>query len=430
MSIAALAHDYVEKNDAVAFRELLSDIPVSDLNNSELESMLRIFLLPCYKFQQKYYCRDVISAFDYDEQLPLLTRLFTFREISDSILDFVISIYNNVGAMEHIDNLSDYIDSENYEYAFRRILNLYPKLLTEEFIMLYNSAIDSANMAMIKLIGDEVSMRNVMAPIPRWIVEAPEGTSLEVPEPPPFPDFEMPSDRVAVKRIQAAFGRLKITGPDEGFRKAYKRKTEEEKRKLMRDVYEQERSDQLFKMTEYNRLIGPRNVEEDGWYDDYEHPCYKYGGHAMLLCICNEDTPEDSDEYAIDWFLGYCIRCKRRFASRVHAIRRPILTGGWVGCFCVDCVDDPSIRFEAEREALDLLELSKFVQILERDKIYNRPAGLILPLPDYTQIKLDEGDLDVIFTFDEGREDQGFEVMELRAEEGESPKSEKSSEKK
>ncbi len=427
MSISALAHEYVEKNNAVAFRDLLSDIEVSDLNDSQLESMLLIFLLPCYKFQKKFYCRDVISTFDYDEQLPLLTRIFTFRKIPDSLLDFVISIYNNIGAMEHIDSLSEYIDSENYEYAFKRILNSYPKLLTQEFILLYNSAIDNANMAMIKMIGDEVVKRNVPAPIPDWVISVPPGVSLEVPEPPEFPEFEMPSDRVAVKRLQAAFGRLKITGPDEGFRKAYKRKPEEEKRRLMRDVYEQERSDQLFKITEYNRLIGPRNVEEDGWYDNYEHPCYKYGGHAMLLCICNEDTPEDSDEYAIDWFLGHCVRCKRILTSRVHAIRRPILTGGWVGCFCIDCVDDPSIKFEAEKEGLDLLELSKFIQILKRDKIYNRPEGLILPLPDYSQIKLDEGELDVTFTFDEGREDKGFDVIELRTEEVEIKQSKKSS---
>lgn len=412
MSITALAKTYVENNDAIAFRDLLADIEVSNLTDEEMEVLLRAFLTPCELYRKKWYCRDVISRFDYDEYLPILTKLFTFRQLEDKIISFVIETHPEVKAMEHIDNLNEYKDDENMNYAFQRIITLYPELITQEYIQLYNLAIDNKNKAMIEILKNEVVKKNVLAPIPTWVIPLPEGRSLEVPEPPEF-KFEMPSDRVAVKRLQKAFGRLKITGPDEGFKKSYAKKTAEEKEALMRDVHEQERTEALEKMTEYNKLIGPRNPEEDGWYEDKEHPCYKYGGHAMFLCTCNEQRTEDAEDFAIDWYLGYCIRCNRRFKSRVHVIRRVRLTGGWIGCFCVDCINDPSIPFEEDREEYDIEETNRYIGILERDKVYDRPEGLILPLPEYDTVEQDEDDKDITFTFEDGG-DQGFEVIELR----------------
>lgn len=59
----------------------------------------------------------------------------------------------------------------------------------------------------------------------------------------------------------------------------------------------------------------------------------------MFACMCavqrdayEPDTPPRllTDE----WFLGYCERCRRTVLAPCHAVRYPILTGGWVGCFC------------------------------------------------------------------------------------------------
>ena len=63
-----------------------------------------------------------------------------------------------------------------------------------------------------------------------------------------------------------------------------------------------------------------------------------YGGARMFTDVSMEydyenDLPMD------DWFVGYCLQCSNRIRARFHAVREPVLTGGWRGCFCtMDCV--------------------------------------------------------------------------------------------
>lgn len=52
--------------------------------------------------------------------------------------------------------------------------------------------------------------------------------------------------------------------------------------------------------------------------------CSIYGGCRMLLCDC----------YDKDWFLGYCEVCLRKIEYSGWALREPVLTGSWKGCFC------------------------------------------------------------------------------------------------
>ena len=101
------------------------------------------------------------------------------------------------------------------------------------------------------------------------------------------------------------------------------------------------------------RIFGPCNTRL-GCDLSADHPCASHGGCRMFLCQCSEawddDEEDDSGLYAADraggfrlmaWFRGSCDFCFRRIASPYHALRRPLLAGGWQGTFCSgECLRD------------------------------------------------------------------------------------------
>lgn len=74
-----------------------------------------------------------------------------------------------------------------------------------------------------------------------------------------------------------------------------------------------------------------------------------YGGARMFTDMSIEwdyenDLPVD------DWFRGYCLQCSRRIRNYHHAIREPLLMGGWRGCYCsFDCVYE-FIKLDTEND--------------------------------------------------------------------------------
>jgi hypothetical protein len=88
---------------------------------------------------------------------------------------------------------------------------------------------------------------------------------------------------------------------------------------------------------------------------DFSHKCEKYGGCRMFLCTEFETQDENGEPFDFmaddgreisDWFRKYCDTCNKRISQRHHAVRQPLLHGGWKGCYCsLEClreeVDDP-----------------------------------------------------------------------------------------
>lgn len=65
--------------------------------------------------------------------------------------------------------------------------------------------------------------------------------------------------------------------------------------------------------------------------------CVRYGGCRMLLCNHFGGYDEEIIELrADDWFTGECEYCAKTIKKRSHALRIPLVGGGWYGIFCVD----------------------------------------------------------------------------------------------
>lgn len=99
----------------------------------------------------------------------------------------------------------------------------------------------------------------------------------------------------------------------------------------------------LFSDTPHFREYGPVNMMSGIYNQHAPLECTQYGGCRMLLCNEFETTTEDNetdimaaDEYLVstDWFSKKCEVCKKIITQRHHAIRAPLLHGGWRGCYC------------------------------------------------------------------------------------------------
>jgi hypothetical protein len=74
---------------------------------------------------------------------------------------------------------------------------------------------------------------------------------------------------------------------------------------------------------------------------------------------------EDDTEQIKDWFSGFCNNCHLRIRRRVHSLRIPMPTGGWLGCYCsFKCLREGVKNFEYERK--DFFQVTHvMVDILE-----------------------------------------------------------------
>ena len=93
------------------------------------------------------------------------------------------------------------------------------------------------------------------------------------------------------------------------------------------------------------REYGPVNMLQTTADHEDESICSKYGGCRMLLCNCSDSVSFAYDDllsdydYQLDWFTGECAECDRSISRRHHSVRKPLLHGGWEGCFCsIECV--------------------------------------------------------------------------------------------
>lgn len=58
-------------------------------------------------------------------------------------------------------------------------------------------------------------------------------------------------------------------------------------------------------------------------------------GESSRMYFCNTFLKED--EFGIkdvDWFTGNCDYCNKKIRHYYQAVRKPVITGGWIGCYC------------------------------------------------------------------------------------------------
>lgn len=117
-----------------------------------------------------------------------------------------------------------------------------------------------------------------------------------------------------------------------------------------------------------DRIFGPVNV-----ILDRECISGMAGGCRMLTCCCRNFNQDEDDELDTDpsaWFSGNCDNCTARILNISHALRQPVLGGGWVGCYCcVECVTESPARV---LDNMAMILLNRILDQLSDKGIFNR----------------------------------------------------------
>lgn len=101
----------------------------------------------------------------------------------------------------------------------------------------------------------------------------------------------------------------------------------------------------LIENKDLHRIYGPCNPHNNVVFTD-DDICSKFGGCRMMTCYQFE--LEDMDESEVDitqenpaffeiWWTnaeGRCQKCSKPILKKCHAVRQPLLGGGWKGCYC------------------------------------------------------------------------------------------------
>lgn len=119
-------------------------------------------------------------------------------------------------------------------------------------------------------------------------------------------------------------------------------------KKMMADINPREADSDL---EELDRIIfreyGPVNCMIR---TDNPGMCGKYGGCRMFLCNEMEEL-EPGLDIGKEWFSGNCDMCKGKIEKYWHAVRIPLKSGSWKGCYCgFDCMKGSLVRRKEDVE--------------------------------------------------------------------------------
>ena len=93
-----------------------------------------------------------------------------------------------------------------------------------------------------------------------------------------------------------------------------------------------------------HRILGPAHPTAGARFNEEDvSPCARHGGCRMFTCVEFENydefgvVDEDSEGQisdSLDWYVGSCDNCFLKIQHRHWAVRKPLMYGGWKGCFC------------------------------------------------------------------------------------------------
>lgn len=354
----------VAKAENEVVQKQLQALPLQELDEDTTESLITWLLEQAYKVQNVEAARIIVVIFNLKrtsvDQLPMLTKLLLNTSLSREALTFTIQAFPEYTPIMYFSDLLNSRNDVNALKAAALITVLFPDITSEEWIYLHdliknyeNENMDDEeayefHLPLLKaFIEAKVAETNTTVNIPQWIVDCPIGHISEAPK-------EFPSVKLAVSLLINDMRTKNLidgnASNDDDFQNnliaQYAISTMKEKHALLSVILP---SVPLYDDTTIFRELGPVNsvyTHNDNILSHYK--CQKYGGCRMLTCTEYETidiTGNDVDifdqhQFVTDWFRGSCDKCSQWIAKRCYAVRKPLMHGGWRGCYCsFECLE-------------------------------------------------------------------------------------------
>lgn len=385
--------DAISNLDTDAIYTLFENVPFDEFKQKEFELLFAKCLKVANDLGQDDMFKLIFEIFQQnniiESQLPLISDVFNYHDIDDDTLDAIKTLFPKTTLNDHLSNFIDWKDDDSVLYALERLFATYQGLDLRDSISAYNYAYSKGNKTLTRLLATKVSKINEIAEKPEWIIENPDPSTTEPPKARPFVStFELPDEEAALDIIRNSLSELDLsveleaeldeelsklslnkpkwqTNPqlvlkrkiDTKLRVAYRNLSDTEKKELLLPYLESDYIKELAKDPLLFQWLGPCNPSAQ-MKININDPEAAYGGHRMFLCThfeVDDDDNELQDDF-VDWFSGNCDYCLRKIERRVYAIRRPLITGGFQGCYCsVDCIRSWYKDFSEEDQASNIL---------------------------------------------------------------------------
>ena len=331
-------------DDIDVLKENLPRLPFETLNQSNLDLLLARFInlskstmIIKYIFKVWYDYLEVERA-----QLDHLTRLFTDITVTDDALQLVARTFDDKSAEYYFEHLIDYDSLPMTIIAAKNIERLFP-IVNWEYLFaksVEKELRDGRTNRLIKdFIENKLTETREYVEKPKWIINdydyVPYFKNLKNQFKLNYEEsLNLTIDEITEDEV------VQILGED--MLSEYLNSSHKEKKSLLRPHmlaiyrYSMNFDDDLF------RIFGPINTQLDEIKDlDENHICSIYGGCRFFTCremeimyINDEEVDEIGENELADWFTGRCDQCFNPIKYPHYAVRQPLETGGWLGCFC------------------------------------------------------------------------------------------------
>lgn len=336
-------------------RDLLSRFPLMQMTRAQSQQLLAWLLAAGLKgplSTRGPIIREIVDTFEYArhrvDSLPILTLLLLNSHLTWEQVQAVQTFYPEKTTLDYYLDIANLpTDTE----ALAMLVPLQPLLVnmtSNDWSILLEAISDEdedSGYTHPLLAQYFLEQQQIVAPAPKpaWIKSRPPNLS-------PLPDmnFDIPTPDRVVTLLTADFDRNGVTVSDAKRAKnlisvQYAIAPLQVKREMLGHLHTLPDLDDH----EHIRRLGPVNMSND--HIAGSGPCQRYGGCRMLTCCEYESETSDSlahdimmmDEHVtpVNWWRKRCDACHTPILAKEYAVRQPLVSGGWRGCYCsFDCL--------------------------------------------------------------------------------------------
>jgi hypothetical protein len=327
----------------------LNLLPIELLSQERSDFLLATFLNTAVLHKNTELTRTLIDRFDVariqTDPLPAVTQLCTNGHLTYTALKFVITCYPDKQPSDYFLDLINSTDDVVAVEAGRLLTRLFPEIDGSTWKYLYSLTEpfegEPYHNPLLRAFF-ELEMARIRPTLnkPEYVRDFEAGPITEIPF--PLPSVETAIDTILhnvevdhLNFVTTEGKMVDIIDIKAPLIAQYAISTLDEKRALLNGAIPD------FDETAIFREYGPVNCVYKHDYLSSDHECRKWGGCRMLLCNEFELRSEDLmavEPEEVDWFINACSQCGIIIPARHYALREPLPSGGWRGCYCRDCL--------------------------------------------------------------------------------------------
>ena len=360
-----LIQDSIQTSDEDMLIDILDSILFNEMDFDKAVDLIISLLKMCSEFNEEKLAKIIYnkneSFYSNTSDVEFITYLILNKRTTKNLISFllqeVIPEYNLSEIIYQLCNTHN-TDISQMKLAIDKCWDIFEISDLLDLNSLYEFALSANNSVAIAL-SSKIKKINNYAEIPAWIISpkilpresnviipTPSELKLGLPIPENFIDKMLQNiDEELRDQIPCDEDESNMISIKERLLMKFNALSLNDKYEIAKDFVE--KRNMLALQNDLNLFIslGPSAPLADSQLDELD-----YGG-ARMFTFNNFDIDNDIDDddvfedgfpkNIVNWFDGYCQQCNLRIRRKYHAVRIPMVYGGWKGCFCSwKCVRD------------------------------------------------------------------------------------------